>query len=273
MRRAATRRTTATDGVTVVGPAVLSNAPPSPVGTSAAGVSTGVSRADHVHAHGNQAGGSLHAQATALVDGFISAADKTKLDGIASGATNTALSNGVPANTGAAVGVPGVSTNASRSDHAHQVNTLAPTIGIGGGNLVGSSTSLSRSDHGHALRETSGPTDLTIGSVADGKVLVRSGATIVGTTIPIPATLDVDFGTVQANSTTTTISVPGLTTSRVVMASMSAVQPAGVGTGEQELEPLSISCAVVSNGVLSVTASALSSGVFNGIRRIVYITS
>lgn len=36
--------------------------------------------------HGDRAGGSLHADATNSVDGFMSAADKTKLDGIESGA-------------------------------------------------------------------------------------------------------------------------------------------------------------------------------------------
>ncbi|MFN4202537.1 MAG: DUF2793 domain-containing protein [Tabrizicola sp.] len=37
-------------------------------------------------AHGNRAGGALHAAATPSVNGFMSAADKTKLDGIAAGA-------------------------------------------------------------------------------------------------------------------------------------------------------------------------------------------
>lgn len=38
-------------------------------------------------AHGNRAGGALHSAATGAAAGFMSAADKTKLDGIASGAT------------------------------------------------------------------------------------------------------------------------------------------------------------------------------------------
>ena len=37
--------------------------------------------------HGNRGGGSLHADATTAVSGFMSGADKTKLDGIAAGAT------------------------------------------------------------------------------------------------------------------------------------------------------------------------------------------
>jgi hypothetical protein len=39
-------------------------------------------RADHVHAHGNQGGGTLHALATHSVPGFMSAEDKEKLDGL-----------------------------------------------------------------------------------------------------------------------------------------------------------------------------------------------
>ncbi len=39
-------------------------------------------------AHGSRAGGALHAAATGSVAGFLSAADKTKLDGVATGANN-----------------------------------------------------------------------------------------------------------------------------------------------------------------------------------------
>jgi hypothetical protein len=52
-----------------------------PVGTQDAGVSNKVARADHVHAHGNQTGGSLHANVIAAgASGFMTGADKTKLD-------------------------------------------------------------------------------------------------------------------------------------------------------------------------------------------------
>jgi hypothetical protein len=52
-----------------------------PIGTQDAGVSNKVARADHVHAHGDQAGGSLHADVVAGgADGFMTGADKTKLD-------------------------------------------------------------------------------------------------------------------------------------------------------------------------------------------------
>lgn len=72
------------------------------LGTASAGSATTASRSDHVHklptaaelgaapsAHVG-AGGTAHANATTSVDGFMSSADKTKLNGIASNATANA---------------------------------------------------------------------------------------------------------------------------------------------------------------------------------------
>lgn len=131
-------------------------------------------------AHGNRGGGTLHAAATTLVAGFLSAADKTKLDGIATGATNTPLTAVAPVNVTKAAAAVGVSTDAARSDHKHDVSTAAPSVGIGAGNAEGTATTLARSDHNHAIRETGGPTDLTLGAIADGEVIRRAGATIAG---------------------------------------------------------------------------------------------
>lgn len=64
----------------------LSDSNPAPVGTAAPGIEEEASRSDHVHAHGNQLGGALHANAGAAA-GFMTAADKTKLDAISG--TNT----------------------------------------------------------------------------------------------------------------------------------------------------------------------------------------
>ena len=50
--------------------------------TNSPGVADTGARSDHVHAHGDQGGGSLHATATTSVSGFMSAADKIKLDGL-----------------------------------------------------------------------------------------------------------------------------------------------------------------------------------------------
>jgi hypothetical protein len=69
----------------------LSSATPAAVGTAAAGSGTAASKDDHVHAHGNQAASSsMHAAAVAAgTSGFMTGADKTKLDGIDAGADVT----------------------------------------------------------------------------------------------------------------------------------------------------------------------------------------
>ncbi len=71
------------------GPDALLSAVPQTIGSAnAEGVdNTHVSRADHIHAHGNLAGGSTHAAVTTSVNGYMIASDKVKLDGIATGAT------------------------------------------------------------------------------------------------------------------------------------------------------------------------------------------
>lgn len=61
----------------------IATAAPSTIGTAnTEGSSTSLARADHVHNHGDLAGGALHAAATPSVAGFLSAADKTKLNGL-----------------------------------------------------------------------------------------------------------------------------------------------------------------------------------------------
>ncbi len=58
---------------------------PVSIGTSnLPGSSNDLIRADHTHDHSSLPGGSLHALATPTVAGFMSAADKTKLDGLTS---------------------------------------------------------------------------------------------------------------------------------------------------------------------------------------------
>jgi hypothetical protein len=120
------------------------------IGTAnAIGTSASLARADHVHNHGNLAGGSLHAVAVAAVsDGFISAADQMKLDGVASGATNTPLSSTAGAAVNANAGIVGVGTTAARDDHTHQVAAGSPT-NIGTANADGIATNFARADHVH----------------------------------------------------------------------------------------------------------------------------
>ncbi|MDX1421546.1 MAG: hypothetical protein R3322_00310 [Kiloniellales bacterium] len=61
--------------------------------TNSAGSANSFPRSDHVHAHGSRGGGTLHTAATAGVSGFMSAADKSKLDGIPASATSNAAAS------------------------------------------------------------------------------------------------------------------------------------------------------------------------------------
>jgi hypothetical protein len=70
----------------------IPSATPVQIGTSNfQGAATTVALSDHVHAHGNQTSGTLHAAATGSVNGFMSAADKTKLDASTSSNTPSTL--------------------------------------------------------------------------------------------------------------------------------------------------------------------------------------
>lgn len=80
-------------------PAASNTSPADVSTTGAAGVGASFARGDHQHAHGSLAGGSLHSTATTIAAGFMSAADKSKLDGLASVATSGSYSDlsGTPA--------------------------------------------------------------------------------------------------------------------------------------------------------------------------------
>lgn len=66
------------------GGSIIGSAVPLPVAVvPSVGTSPLASREDHQHAHSDLPGGSLHALATTAVAGFMSPADKTKLDGLA----------------------------------------------------------------------------------------------------------------------------------------------------------------------------------------------
>ncbi len=70
--------------------------------TNFAGTGSALVKSNHQHAHGNRGGGSLHAQVTPSVDGFMSAADKTKLNAMVFGFlayTNTANQSTTQNNT------------------------------------------------------------------------------------------------------------------------------------------------------------------------------
>lgn len=166
----------------------ITTAAPVTIGSiNSEGSSTSLARADHVHSHGDQAGGSLHSEATTTVAGFMSGADKTKLDGIATGAQVNTVDS-IFGRTGAVTATAGdysadevdynnVLSGLTATDVQDAIDELQSTKVELAGQLGGSTTS----PDVRGLRETSGPTLLTLGSIADGEVLTRSGSNLIGT--------------------------------------------------------------------------------------------
>ncbi len=124
-----------------------------------------------------------HTLATTSVAGYMSSTDKTKLDGVETGSTNTPLASTSPASESvASTGTAGTSTTVARSDHRHampnnattgsdgfmssgdkaKLNSVAtsaaavttgtvpitPTSNLG---AVGTGTDAAREDHRHAM--------------------------------------------------------------------------------------------------------------------------
>ena len=116
--------------------------------TNVNGTGPGYALEDHQHSHGNRGGGTLHANATGATSGFMSNLDKTKLDGIATGATNTPLTATPPVDVNRTAATVGVSTEAARQDHKHDIAVGVP-VDIGTANAQGSASSLALSDHVH----------------------------------------------------------------------------------------------------------------------------
>jgi hypothetical protein len=123
-------------------------------------------------------------------------------------ATPLTLTPSAPAGVTKAAAVVGSATVAAKSDHKHDVSTAAPSLGVGAGNTEGSATSLARSDHNHKLRESGGPTDLTLGAINDGEFLKRVGTAITSVAIAgsgVQVTLVTDVNTSTTNSTNYTL--------------------------------------------------------------------
>lgn len=77
----------------------ISTGTPSTIGvTNQIGSSVAFARQDHIHSHGDQAGGSLHALVTTTQSGFMSFGDKVILDNITS-STQTLTNKGITGST------------------------------------------------------------------------------------------------------------------------------------------------------------------------------
>lgn len=126
--------------------------PPAIAATGSAGSGTTPALDNHTHAHGSQTTATHHAACTTSANGFMSSTDKTKLDGIATGATNTPLTSTAPVNVTKAAAAVGTSGEAARQDHKHDITTAAAGAAAPGDTTAeGSATSLARSDHRHSL--------------------------------------------------------------------------------------------------------------------------
>ena len=145
--------------------------------------------------HGSRAGGSLHAVATTSVDGFMSGADKTKLDGIAAGAqvnvatdlAYTASTRLLASSTGADVTLPlvtstdaglapasgGGTTNFLRADGTW----AAPAGGGGGGVTTGTATINFGAAPGTNIASLVITGQAAIGAASNIKVWFQGGST------------------------------------------------------------------------------------------------
>lgn len=178
----------------------LTTSAPTAVGSTSVGVGTTAARSDHVHAHGDQAGGALHALAVAAgAAGFMSGSDKTKLDGIEAGATNMPYSAVAGAAVSAAAGVVGVATSAARGDHTHAVTVGSPVaVGVAVASSDGTATSLARSDHVHALPVA---TTIAAGAMSAADKTKLDGITSGATALALTAVAPQSVGTANAVGT------------------------------------------------------------------------
>ena len=128
--------------------------------------------------HGSRGGGTQHANAIAAgAAGFMTGADKSKLDGVATGATATPLTATAPVAVTKATAAVGVSTEAARQDHKHDISTAAPSgtaVQIGNSAAEGSATSLARSDHTHTVASGSPVSVGTANSAGAATTFARS---------------------------------------------------------------------------------------------------
>jgi hypothetical protein len=107
---------------------VATAVPLSVANANSAGVSNALSRADHVHDHGDLTDPNDHAVATQSAHGFISSTDKTKLDGIATGAT----ANSTDAFLLSRTNHTGTQTSTTISDFTAAAASAAPVQSVSG---------------------------------------------------------------------------------------------------------------------------------------------
>lgn len=208
--------------------------------TNAPGVAGTLIRSDHVHAHGDRGGGSLHALVTIATAGFMSAADKVKLDGIQPGAAAVCGSAPTAISAGSA-GAVGTDIDAARCDHEHAVPVASP-VATGTANAPGASTSLVRADHVHETavviqdEGVPGGTAHTVNYVGAG-VTAAVAAGVATVTIPGGGSVADALGGMACNNAATNIAT--------VIPAVGTFVP--VGTGNPGTHPLYIADATLND--------------------------
>jgi len=154
----------------------LTTGTPSTIGTTnQIGIQNAFARQDHIHAHGNQAGGTLHATASQSTAGFMSATDKVILDNITNstqsltnktiiGSTNYVDANGLKTTTdpvyivasAPSVGQTLIATSATQATW-QTIPTGTPST-IGTTNQIGTSSNFAKQDHIHSHGDQLGGT-------------------------------------------------------------------------------------------------------------------
>lgn len=200
--------------------------------------------------HGNRGGGALHANVNNTTAGFLPATPTAVLTWLAN-PTSANLGLAVPDETGAGALV-----------FAGSPTLVSPTLGtVASGNLVnctgyngavgGDLSGTVLSTNVVAIHETSGPTKLTIGAIADNQLLIRSGTTIVGTFPSDGPFVTGTSGTVMAVGTVTvvnlnTIGTPGsiqfpIPSADGVVVSLLLYSPSPAGIGANTIQLTNVS--------------------------------
>ena len=190
---------------------------PSTIGTSnSEGIQNSFARRDHIHDHGNQPGGTLHALATQSTSGFMSAADKTLLDTITTDDvdegselyfTEQRARDSISAGTGvtydSSTGVISIGQPVGTTDDVTFNQVTADVIGNVTGDVTGQVSDISNHDTDDLAEGTGNlyfTTQRARNSVSGGTGVTYNSTTgVISVGQEVETTSDVTFNTVTAD--------------------------------------------------------------------------
>jgi len=196
----------------------LTTAAPVTISTSnSIGIANSFARSDHQHNHGNLTGGSLHADATTIASGFMSAANVTKLGAATAALTpNTIVMRDGSNNFSAGTITATLSGNATTA-------TSATTAGSFSGSLAGDVTGMQSAT---VVSEVGGQT------AANVALITSLGLTSTSATIPSTLVLRDGSGNFSAGTITANLSGNASTATSATNATMAtSATTAGSFTG------------------------------------------